>query len=236
MSVSVTDIRIPTPKGHTLGATRFTKDHPQKTLVISSATGVLQRYYADFATYLAEHGYAVYTFDYHGIGKSDSEIQLLKQNTSNAADWGSNDQASLLVYAKAQHPNNKLYLLTHSIGGQILGFNANIDLVDKMVLVSAQSGYWKYYKGWVNLPKMLLFWYAMIPGLTSLYGYFPAKKLGLFENLPKPMALQWMRWGKHPEYMLGHHRHDELYFNTIECPVLGLGFPRDVYAPKAATD
>ena len=39
-------------------------------LLIVSAMGVPQRFYSDFAQWLATQGYAVFTFDYRGIGAS----------------------------------------------------------------------------------------------------------------------------------------------------------------------
>lgn len=229
------EIAIKTPLGHSISATKFSKSSSFKgVVVISSATGVLQKYYTPYALYLAEEGYCVYTFDYFGIGKSSATINQLKKNTSTAEDWGSNDQAAVVEFAKNEI-NAPLYLITHSIGGQIMGFNSNYHLIDKVIMVASQSGYWKYYEG-IHYPKMWLFWYAIIPLLTPLFGYFPAKKLGLFENLPKGMVYQWMQWGKHREYIFGHINKSDAYFDKFECPILALGFPRDIYAPKAAVD
>ena len=39
-------------------------------LLVVPAMGVAQRYYADFAEWLASHGWAVLSFDYRGIGAS----------------------------------------------------------------------------------------------------------------------------------------------------------------------
>ena len=72
---------INTPLGHDLNLTVF---KPQisnhKSIVISSATGVLQYYYFKFASYFSELGYTIYTFDYSGIGKSNPDLSHLKKN------------------------------------------------------------------------------------------------------------------------------------------------------------
>ena len=39
-------------------------------MLIVLAMGVSQEYYADFANWLALHGYAAITFDYRGMGHS----------------------------------------------------------------------------------------------------------------------------------------------------------------------
>ena len=233
---TVEEFAITTPKGHSLVVSKFGSENQLgTTLVISSATGVLQGYYSKFGKYFAKLGYVVYTFDYLGIGKSGSEISILKQNTNDLKSWGRNDQAAIVKYAKEHHPENRLVLLTHSVGGQIIGFNPNYTLLDKIVMVGSQSGYWKYFKG-IHLPKMFLFWYAMVPILTPMYGYFPAKKLGLFENLPKDMAYEWMKWGKRKKYMMHFYNPKEYFFNKISVPILSLSFPRDDFAPRQAVD
>ena len=72
-----TDLLIQTPSGHGLGCTCFSpKKSIHKSIIISSATGVLQRYYHKFATHFSQLGYTVYTFDYSGIGKSNTALQI----------------------------------------------------------------------------------------------------------------------------------------------------------------
>ncbi len=229
-------MHIKTPGGYEIASTRFepaTAIH--KTLIISSATGVLQGYYRKFATYFATLGYMVYTFDYSGIGKSGSGIRELKENNTGLRGWGRIDQAAMVAYARQHHPNNTMVLLTHSVGGQVLGFNPNHASLDKIIMVASQSGYWKYYKG-MHLPKMWLFWYVLIPAATFLVGYFPAKRIGLFENLPKKMVLEWRKWGKEKNYMMAFEDNTHYFFDKIRIPLLSLSFPNDPYAPPEAVD
>ena len=230
------ELFVATEKGHRLTATQFVGDGSlNKTIVISSATGVLQGYYKKFAQHFASLGYTVYTFDYYGIGKSGSEISTLKANTSDLKNWGSNDQSAMVAQAKKRHPHNDLILLGHSVAGQILGFNTSYNLVDKVVLVASQSGYWKYFKGW-HCPKMWLLWHVVIPMLTPVLGYFPSKKMRLFENLPKRMVYEWSKWGRHPDYMMGFYDKQKYFFDRVRVPLLSWSFPRDPFAPQETVD
>jgi predicted alpha/beta hydrolase len=102
-------------------------------------------------------------------------------------------------------------------------------------MIGSQSGYWGHFKGW-HYPKMWLFWKVMIPVLTPLFGYFPSKKLGLFENLPKNMVYQWALWGRKKDYMMHYYVEREYYFNMISVPLFSLSFPKDHFAPKEAVD
>ncbi len=236
MEIQIKEIRIPTKLGHTLAVTKFVPTQSTNyVLVISSATGVLQKYYSRFASYVASQGALTYTFDYHGIGKSNSTTKALKENVSNAMSWGSNDQAALVAHAKKEYPHLKLILVAHSIGGQLLGFNPNYHMIDKVVLVASQTGYWKDFNG-LHKIKMWLFWYIIIPVFTSVPGYFPAKKLGLFENLPKQVAYEWGTWGKHTNYLMHSYTKETHFFEKLQMPMLALSFSKDSYAPKKTVD
>ncbi len=229
-------ITLNTPLQHSLKVIKF-KPHSKvkASIVISSATGVLQKYYQIYANFLSSQGYQTFTFDYFGIGDSGGTTKELKANKVSLSDWAKNDQASVIEFAKNQNPTQPLYLITHSIGGQLFALNPKYNLVDKVMMVASQSGYWQYYKG-IHYPKMWFFWHGLIPGLTPLFGYFPSKKLGLFENLPKNVVYEWTRWGKHPSYMLGSLTGKDHYFNEIAAPIKLITFPRDIYAPVAAAD
>ncbi|MCX7548668.1 alpha/beta hydrolase [Xanthomarina sp. F1114] len=233
MNYGVKTTTITTASNQDLALSVFKpKQSNHKSIVISSATGVLQKYYFRFANHFAQLGFTVYTFDYYGIGASNSKN--IKQITANLNTWAM-DQAAVLKYAKEKNPEHKLVLITHSIGGQLIGLNPEIKLVDAIITVASQTGYWKYFQGFSKF-RMCMFWYVLIPVFTPLFGYFPAKQLGLFENIPKQVAYQWREWGIHPEYMFGHFKHTSLYFNSIRCNVLALSFPRDIFASKASVD
>ncbi|MEO9894517.1 alpha/beta hydrolase [Aurantibacter sp.] len=236
MIIEVKDLNIATDNGYSISSQQFLPENSNdKTIVISSATGVLQKFYSRFATYFAEYGFTVYTFDYYGIGKSDSNPSRLKHNNCNLKSWGKNDQAAVVAFAKKQNIRAELILITHSIGGQITGFNPNYNFIDKIVMVASQSGYWKYFNG-IHFAKMWLFWHVIIPIITPIFGYFPSKKLGLFENLPKNMVYEWAKWGKQKNYLMHFYTDEEYYFNNIEVPVLSLSFSGDNFAPIKTVD
>lgn len=81
-----------------------------------------------------------------------------------------------------------------------------------------------------------MFWYVLVPCLTPLFGYFPAKKIGLFENPPKQMAYQWQRWGKRKDYLLSEFDFEDLEFKNFNGNLLALSFPNDEFASKIAVD
>lgn len=236
MEVDVKEFEIQTRKGHQLSSAKFSsKNSINQVIVISSATGVLQKYYTKFAQFFAAKGFVVYAFDYHGIGKSGASTSALKKNTITLKDWGQNDQSAVVAFAKNENPDATLTLITHSVGGQLLGFNENYKLIDKVILIASQTGYWAAFKD-LHMFKMLSFWYLLIPLLTPIFGYFPSKKMGLFENLPKQMVNEWASWGKEKKYMMHFYNKSEYFFDTLKVPMLALSFSKDNFAPKNTVD
>lgn len=216
-----------------ISITKYTpKITNNKSIIISSATGVLQNYYSKFATYLCDLGFSVYSFDYNGIGKSLNKS--IKENTSDLTQWAKN-QGAIIDYAQTLNPSYKLILITHSIGGPLIGLNNKTIALDAIITVASQTSYWRLYKGYYRF-RMYMFWHVLIPGLTPLFGYFPSKTLGLFENLPKPVVNQWKNWGKHPNYFLKEYNKTDLFFGKIKCPTLVLSFSKDEFAPKETVD
>ncbi len=226
---------IPTQAERDLGGTLFIPADPiGQSILISSATGMLQKFYYAFSRHFASLGYTVLTFDYCGIGSSGGSPDLLKRNPTNLIAWGANDQAGAVRFLKDYDPESPITLVTHSIGGQLCGFNPEHPSIDRIIMAASQNSYWKSFPGW-HKTKMWSFWNMIIPFTIPFFGYFPAKHLGLFENLPKGMARQWRRWGKQPEYMMAF-KDASYFFEDLKMPILSLSFPADPLAPPKTVD
>lgn len=236
MKAQIQEITLPTPNGQNISVVKFfSENKSNQAIIISSATGVLQKYYEKFATYCAINGFTVYTFDYAGIGKSIKNLKALKEYNNNLSSWGRNDQAAIVALAKSENKESQITLVTHSIGGQILGFNPNSNLIDKVIFVASQGGYWKDFNG-IHILKMWLFWHLIIPILTPIFGYFPSKKFKLFENLPKNMVYEWASWGRRKEYMMHYKNETDYYFDALKASILALSFAGDHFAPAKTVD
>ena len=64
------DIELTASDGTPLAARIFPATEPKGAVLIVSAMGIPQQFYAPFATWLASEQFTVLTFDYRGIGKS----------------------------------------------------------------------------------------------------------------------------------------------------------------------
>lgn len=176
-------------------------------VVMGNAIGVHQRYYQDFAAWLAGQGFLVWTFDWRGQGAS---LQgSLRAARPSLQDWVA-DYEAVIAHARALMPRKPLLLVGHSLGAQLPGLFKHPERVDGMLAVAAGSGYWR-----VNAPRIrkriLPFWYAVMPLATALCGYFPGARLGMVGDLPASIAWQWRRWCLHPLYGMGAEGAREAY-------------------------
>jgi predicted alpha/beta hydrolase len=82
---------------------------------------------------------------------------------------------------------------------------------------------------------MYLLWHLFMPLTSHALGYFPARALGLGENLPRGVALEWAHWGKHPDYLWGRLGESERRgYGRFTGDIRAYSFSDDGYAPQSA--
>lgn len=197
-------------------------------VVIGSAMGVRQDFYAPFATWLASQGWRVSTFDYRGSGESLalSGVNSLRGFRANLFDW-TRDYEAVVDHAHAAQPDLPLYLLGHSLGAQLPGLMRNQHKVSGLLGVATGSGYWRE-----NAPQLKrlvpYFWFVLVPLMTKLFGYFPGTRLRKVGDLPAGVILQWRRWCLNPRYSVGAEGEvvRQCYAN-VRFPLLALSFSDD---------
>lgn len=223
--------QINNPDNQIITLNVFEAEGSLNVLVLASATGVKQSFYKKFAAYIASCGITVITFDYSGIGQSLSDN--IKRLNSNASDWGEKDLEAVIQYAAKTFPKQRLTILGHSIGGQLIGLAKSSSLASKIILIAAQSGYWKFWKGAGRI-KMWMTWNLLFPAMVKAFGYMPSKKFSGMENLPGNVASQWSLWGRNPNYLFAYVPESKQYYAGINCPITSFSIENDDYAPKEA--
>lgn len=232
---TVSEIALQARDGHALAATWTAPadQSPRCVLVIGGALGVPRAYYGPFAAYLARRGAGVLTFDYRGVG--GSAPPSLRGYPARLDQWGRYDLAAAIDWAGAG-PRRGLPLvyMGHSVGGQILGLADNCDRVQAALTVASQHGYWR---NWPAPRKYLLaaFWWAILPTLTQGLGYCPSRRLGLGENLPAGVGLDWARWGRTAGYL--HNCLDKEQcrgYEQFAGRLLAYSFADDPFAPHTS--
>jgi len=219
--------------GFELSATLFEpRGGARGMVVINGATAAPASYYANFAEHLAAGGVSVLTYDYRGIGLS--RPRTLRGFSATMTDWATLDVAAALRFAVRRFGAERVVWVGHSFGGQALGLLDAAAEVAGAFLVASQLGY----VGHWPLPARLrlgLVWNALVPAVTSSLGYLPGR-LGLGEDLPAGVALEWAEWCRHPQYLMGFHPAARARFARFARPTMLLSFSDDDYAPQAAVE
>lgn len=198
-------------------------------VLMPAAMGVKQQFYAPFAEFLCEHGFAVLSFDYRGMGESlpPQFVNSLRGFDADISDWAELDYNSALLAARAWHTDVPLLVIGHSLGGQLAGLLPDNHLIDGLLTVGSGTGYWRH-----NAPPtkrtVWLLWYFLVPLYTCICGYFPGKKLRKVGNLPKGVIYQWSRWCKDPRYFVDKNgKAMRTYHQQFTAPILSMSFTDD---------
>ena len=231
MNTPALDVTLAVPDGARIAVRFFAPPAQARAAVlIGGAMGVRQDYYRPFARWLAEQGYLVATFDYRGSG--DSRAGSLRGFRADLFDWARDTDA--VIEALAQRAGDApLCLIGHSLGAQLPGLLAQRDRIAGLLSVAAGSGYWRD-----NAPPLrrivLYFWHVLVPVATTLFGYFPGRRIGKVGDLPRGVILQWRRWCMHPRYHVGAEGVGER-FAAARFPILALSMTDDELMTERGT-
>lgn len=186
-------LRLRTADGCEIGAFLYAAlrpRSPRRVAVVHGGAGIPAIRYSRFARFLAEWGIPVLTYDYRGIGLS--RPPQLRGFQATIEDWAEYDAAAAIAWLRERFPHDELVGISHSIGCLSLGGAPNANEQARVILVGAHTGYFGDYRPLYRVP-MALTWHGLMPAITRCLGYFPANRLGLGEDLPEGMALEWAR-------------------------------------------
>jgi predicted alpha/beta hydrolase len=220
--------------GYPLVGTSFEPSAPFRAVVlITSATAVPRGYYAKFARYLAEQGFKVITFDYRGIGGSRPKGGSLRGFKAKMRDWAALDITAAVDYASTLANGKPLLYVGHSFGGQALGQLPNNHKVSRALFAASQIGYWKLFPA----PEKYRVWLMLRvlgPLATAIFGYVPGK-LGMGEDLPRGVFMEWAGWCMKPRYLYDDETLDaRKNFPNYKGALRGIGMSDDDWAPPVA--
>lgn len=231
------DLEIPATDGYRLAATAFEHvDRSRETplVIVSPATSVPRRFYTRFASDLAARGFDVITYDYRGIG--ESRPLALRGFPARMSDWGEKDFEGVLRHAHDVLRRDRVRVVGHSVGGQLLGLAASNAMVERAVCMGSQLGDFRLWP-LAQRPRMLAIWYGVIPLANAVFGYVPGK-LGIGEDLPAGIAAEWRDWCLTKGYFFGKEDGDERRagYARIDADLLAISVQRDPFAPRASVD
>jgi predicted alpha/beta hydrolase len=220
-------------QGHALAASVFETPGSDTAVLVNAATGVPRQFYKYFAAYLRDHGWTAVTWDYRGIG--GSAPPSLRGFDVRMRDWALVDMQAVVDWLSSQFRPRRLFAVGHSFGGQGIGLIATPQRITGMVGVSAQSGYWGV-QGGAEKHRARFAVTVLIPVLTRLFGYFPWSRFAVGEDLPAGVALEWARWCRNRDYLLGDETLPLSRYEAFDAPVLAYSIEDDDWGTPRAVD
>ncbi|MEV8312849.1 alpha/beta fold hydrolase [Streptomyces sp. NPDC059900] len=212
---------------------------PAPAVLILPAMGTPARYYRAFARQLHAEGLTALTVDMRGQGESTPRV-----TDPDAADHGyrtivEQDLVAVIEAIRGElGPEPALYLLGHSMGGQLGLIHAALGIgpgVDGVALVASGSVWFRAY-GPLRGP-LLLIGELLTAATSTLLGRWPGTRLGFGGNQPKGVMRDWARQGRTGRYSSPGSPHDyEAALRTLDLPVLAVLVEGDTWAPAAALD
>jgi len=232
------EFKVTCSDGRQISATKYQASTAKRNeyIIINSALGVKQSFYQTFANYLAHKGFTVITWDPRGIGLSS--LKNVKSDNAKLRDWGQKDLEGLLNHLIDNHWTNwnKITLIGHSAGGHLIGLCPSISKLKNILLICSGTCNWHLYPA-KELPKMLVFWYLIVPLFIKTLGYIP-KSLGVGHQLPKGIALEWKNWSTKKGYLFSDPTLANTHYHCFTGKLHSIGFSDDLSfsPPKTILD
>jgi len=202
-------------------------------MVCMPAMGVAAKFYEPLAQPILQEGWRFVTADLRGNGLS--ALRVKKGVSFGYAEMVGFDWPAVVEKAKAIFPEAPVYLLGHSLGGQLsaLYLAANPGAASGLILVAAPSVHWR---GW-DFPLSLgvLAGTQAACGIASIFGYFPGRKVGFGGTEAKGVICDWARQARTGRYEpAGIGAEVERMLGEMESPVLAFSFEGDFLSPERA--
>jgi len=184
-------LRLRALDGYELGGHLYSlrsSDAPARVAVLHPGVGIPAISYRRFAGFLAEAGIPVLTYDYRGVG--GSRPQALRGFRAGVEDWAEHDCGGAIAWLRGRFPRAQIIGIAHSFASMLIGGAPNSADQARLVMVGPHTGYYGDYDKRYRWP-MTAVWHGVMPVLAFVLGYFPARRLGLGEDIPARIALQW---------------------------------------------
>jgi predicted alpha/beta hydrolase len=215
--------------------TVYTADHAAEApvLVCMPAMGTAARFYEPLAGPIVREGWRFVTADLRGVGLS--AVRVKRGVGFGYREMVGSDWPAVVQKTQSLFPCAPLYLLGHSLGGQLsaLYLAENPGAVAGLVLVAAPSVHWR---GWdAPLNAGVLAGTQAARAVAELLGYFPGRKLGFGGTEARGVIRDWARQARTGRYEpRGAPIDYEQLLAELDAPVLAFSFEDDFLSPPRA--
>ena len=217
----------PWPKAHSAIPDIVTSDSP--LIIFHPAMGVGWSYYRPLIERLRSHGAIVISQDLRGYGAPDGSAD------SGFREIVEIDIPDLVTGSRSRWPGHPIWLMGHSLGGQLSAVSAahNSLSIAGLVLVAAGSAHARGFPWWLGLRNRLAAW--CFAGVAIVLGYWPGDRVGFGGRQPRRLLLDWAYLVRTGRYRSGEG--DRLYDADLRRSrprILMVGIVGDSLAPASA--
>ncbi|MGR4897372.1 alpha/beta fold hydrolase [Stenotrophomonas sp. LARHCG68] len=228
------EVMIRTEDGAQVAATVWAAAQPRAVVLIQPAVAVTQRLYRQFAQFLAAHGLTAVTYDYRGTGRS--RPASLVDYSADMLDWATKDALAVNEWAREHFQGQALLAVGHSLGGHAVGLTLASNLQAAM-LIASHAGVSATIRGAWERARVRFVMRILAPVACRIFGYMPNKRLGLGEDVPAGVMLQWARWTRMPGYFFDDPSVAAAdRFAAVAIPLAAIGFTDDRWANPTAIE
>ncbi len=229
------EIAITAQDGAVSKITVFTADGAPSApvLVCMPALGVAAKFYEPLAPPILQEGWRFVTADLRGNGLS--AVRVKRGVSFGYREMVTFDWPAVVEKAKELFPGAPIYLLGHSLGGQLsaLYLAANPGAASGLILVAAPSVHWRAWD--FPLSLCVLAGTQAACALAKALGYFPGRRIGFGGTEARGVICDWARQARTGRYepagsSLGYER----LLGEMEIPVLAISFEGDFLSPERA--
>lgn len=228
-----TQVVLQAGDGHPVVAHRFEAPDPHGAVVVAAALGVPQRFYRDFAAWLATQGWTAFTFDYRGVGHGAP--RSMRGFRASLDDWAARDFERVVAEAARVAGTGPLCVVGHSLGAQLVPLLPSAGRVRALVAIAGGMGYWRGLDPALR-PFMLALLHGVAPLAMPLAGYFPGRRLRMLGDLPAGVMRQWRRWCLHADYLVGVEPGARDAYARARFDLLSITFADDRMMPLRNVD
>jgi predicted alpha/beta hydrolase len=213
---------IRTKDGRNIGIRIYAAENENASVVIIAPSAEkTQSFYFNIAVFFLQHGFSVITFDYRGVG--ESAPVALSRYRALLRQWAMQDMDAVLRYAKNQFPKQELIFIGHGIGGEIIGLAPASQYINRLIVVNCALSCSRLRRGqdriWIGFMKIF------VQTMSWLFGYFPGKYFGIYNNLPRGVMYEWIHWCNNTNGLFDEF--PDHNYRKLKIPLLAFSFTDD---------
>lgn len=232
------EIPITTEDGFSSVITTFTDNSytaSTPVFICLPAMGVPARFYRPLVKSLVKTGYNAVTSDLRGNEKHS--VRASRKMNFGYHEMITYDWPAIIKASQEQFPGNPIYLIGHSISGQLsaLYLSVNKEPVKGLITIASPSLFFRKFGRGLKVRLMMLMG-SQISYLTALiFGYFPGKKIGLGGIEARNVVKDWSFEALTGCFNITNNNNNfEKQLRDIQCPVLAISLDGDPLAPLSA--